>query len=157
MLQPVSNRPCRLAGPAAAGAALAILTGCGAGSVHHDSDDAGSPRAVATEFLQALEHQDGDGMRHLMTPMAQRNEEIPGGVLSSMPQLTSFRFSGRVAHESPRTNGSPRGSIASLRFTVAMTPSAGFSDDDTSGSAYGILVSETPDERWLVAEVGGGG
>jgi hypothetical protein len=96
-------------------------------------------------------------MRQLMTPLAQRNEEIPGGVLSSMPKLTSFQFSDRVRHENPQGNASPKGSIASLRYTVAMTPSDGFSNDDTSGSAYGILVAETPDMRWLVAELGGGG
>ena len=94
-------------------------------------------------------------MRALMTPMAQRNQLIRGGVLAAMPALTSFHFADHVRRENPRTNASPKGSIASLRYTVALTPADGFDNDDTSGSAYGILVSETPDQRWLVAELGG--
>lgn len=155
MLQPVSCRLRSTVGMASAGLAVALLTGCGAGSKDSRAEDANSPRGVATEFLQALERHDADGMRRLMTPMAKRNASIQGGLLSTMPELTAFQFSDRVDRENPRTNASPKGSIASLRYTVALTPSSGFDNDDTSGSAYGILVSETSDRRWLVAEVGG--
>ena len=72
-----------------------------------------------------------------------------------MPTLSSFQFSDDGRRENPRRNASPKGSIASLRYTVALTPADGFDNDDTSGSTYGILVSETPDKRWLVAELGG--
>ena len=154
-LQPVSDRLHGTAMLAAAGVAVALMTGCGAGSKDSQAEAASSPRGVATEFLQALERHDGDGMRRLMTPMAQRNASIQGGLLSTMPELTAFQFSDRVHRENPRTNASPKGSIASLRYTLALTPSSGFDNDDTSASAYGILVSETPEKRWLVAEVGG--
>ncbi|RLV49050.1 hypothetical protein D9V37_10765 [Nocardioides mangrovicus] len=94
-------------------------------------------------------------MRQLMTPMAQRNESIPDGLLTTMPTLTAFRFSHHVVHENPRSNASPAGSIASIRYTTALTPSAGFDNDSTDGGSYDILVSETPGRRWLVAELGG--
>jgi hypothetical protein len=116
-----------------------------------------SSRAAITTFLQDLERGDPAGMGQLMTPAAQRNEtDVEGGLLPTPPDLTSFIIRS-VVRENPRSNASPAGSIASLRYTVALTPSAGFSNDDTSGSAYGILVSETQDKRWLVAELGGGG
>lgn len=106
-------------------------------------------------FLDALEKKDGNGMRRMMTAYAQRNEtQVQGGVLRAMPKLTSFRISG-VTREDPGDNASPSGSIASLRYVVALTPPGGFDDDQTSGSAYDILVSETPGKRWLVAELGG--
>ncbi len=64
-----------------------------------------------------------------------------------MPTLSSFQFSDDGRRENPRRKASPKGSIASLRYTVALTPADGFDNDDTSGSTYGILVSETPDKH----------
>jgi hypothetical protein len=90
-----------------------------------------------------------------MTPGAQSNEANPTwGMLRKPPKLTAFRLRG-FDRESPGGNASPPGSLASLRYTVALTPANGFDDDDTNGSAYDILVSESPGKRWLVAELGG--
>ncbi len=105
-------------------------------------------------LLRALERGDSSGMRRVMTPEAQRDENEDGGLLSEMPKLTSFQFRGATP-EDPASNASPSGSIASLRYTVAMRPSSGFDNDDTSGTAYEILASETRGRRWLIAEVGG--
>jgi hypothetical protein len=124
------------------------------GAINHRPAGAASSRAAVAALLRALERGDRSGMRRVMTPDAQRDENVHGGLLSAMPKLTSFRFRG-VAREDPGDNASPSGSIASLRYTVAMTPSSGFDDDDTSGTAYEILTSETRGKRWLIAEVGG--
>jgi hypothetical protein len=155
----VSHRLLDAARLTTVGVTVAILSGCGTstsskGVSKNQPVDATSSRGVAVAFLHALEQRDVAGMRQTMTPLAQRDEAVQGGLLSAPPQLTSFAFRG-VERENPRTNASPHGSIASLRYTVALTPSAGFDNDDTSGSAYGILVSESPDKRWQVAELGG--
>ena len=113
-----------------------------------------SSRAAVTTFLRALERHDAVGMREVMTPYAQRNEESEGGLLQSPPKLTSFAIRD-FEQEDPGDNASPSGSIASLRYTVSLTPAGGFDDDDTEGSSYRILVAETRDKRWLVAELGG--
>lgn len=145
----------RLATAIAAGTVVAVLTGCGApGTTNQHPTGERSPRAAVSAFLQALEHRDVPGMRDLMTTHAQVNEANSGGLLAKLPELTSFEIK-RVERENPRENASPRGSTASLRYTVALTPPDGFNNDDTNGSAYGILVSRTGDRRWLVAEVGG--
>lgn len=90
-----------------------------------------------------------------MTPAAQRNESNPSfGLLEKPPRLTAFKI-GDALREDPSNNASPEGALASLRYTVALTPAGGFDDDGTSGNAYRILVSETQDKRWLVAELGG--
>lgn len=152
----------KLRGPSLVlGIALSVcLTGCGSGalggSVNQDPTGAGSARAAVVDFLHAFDRRDAGAVRRLMTPMAQQNEEIEGGLLRDAPELTSFKVRD-VERENPRTNASPAGSIASLRYTVSLSPAAGFDNDDTSGSAYGILVSETSDKQWLVAELGGGG
>jgi hypothetical protein len=144
----------------AVGAALAILTGCGATGlastpVNADPAGASSSRAAVTAFLHALEQRNAVGMRQLMTPGAQSNEANPTwGMLRKPPKLTAFSIRG-FDRENPRTNASPPGSLASLRYTVALTPASGFDDDDTNGSHYEILVSETPGNGWMVAELGG--
>ncbi|HJQ06077.1 MAG TPA: hypothetical protein VJ872_11570 [Nocardioides sp.] len=139
---------------------VVLVAGCGSrassGAPVDHPDGAPLPRLAVTRLLDALEHRDGPGMRELMTPMAQQNADLSGGVLHDLPQLSSYRIV-RSVHEDPSNNASPSGSLASLRYTVDLTPAAGFDNDDTSGSAYGILVAETPDRRWLVAELGGGG
>ncbi|HEX4190489.1 MAG TPA: hypothetical protein VHZ06_05795 [Marmoricola sp.] len=117
---------------------------------------ASTPTAAIHTFLTALEHRDGRGMRTVMTPSTQQDEIIHGGLLNNPPKLTSFRI-GSHERESPYGNASPAGSIASLRYVVALTPAGGFDDDDTDGDSYDILVSESAQQRWFVAELGGGG
>lgn len=94
-------------------------------------------------------------MRQMMTTGAQENEaSVDFGLLGKPPKLSSFVI-GRYSSEGTSGNASPPGSIASRRYTVALTPPGGFDNSDTDGSAYEILVAETPGRRWLVAELGG--
>lgn len=145
---------------AAVATAVAMSAGgcsrTGAAIVHHPKG-AATPRLAVDAFLRAVEGHNTSAMRQLMTPSAQENEgTIQGGLLRQQPPLTSYRIRG-VKRENPRNNASPPGSIASLRYTVALTPSTGFDNDDTDGSAYDILVCETHTRQWLVAELGGSG
>lgn len=141
-------------------AVVVVLSGCGAGSLSSPMNShplgARSPRGAVTAFFHDLERRDGVGMRGVMTPMAQQDESIKGGLLDRAPKLTSFKI-GDVQSEDPTNNASPPGAIASLRYTVALTPADGFSDSDTIGSSYDVLVSEMSNKRWLVAELGGSG
>lgn len=147
----------KVAKATAAGMVVAMLTSCGwdPGATNDRPTGGTSSRAAVTAFLHALERRDAAGMRRMMTPHAQQDEAtVEGGLLQRPPKLASFDI--RDAEpEDPGNNASPLGSIASLRYTVALTPPGGFDDDDTVGSAYRILVSETRDKRWLVAELGG--
>ncbi len=140
--------------------AAMFLSGCGLGGFFSGETDlhprgASSSRGAVAGFLKALERRDAAAMRSAMTVEAQRNEtDAEGGLLADPPKLTSFRIL-YVDAEDPGGNASPDGATASLRYTVALTPSAGFDNDDTVGSSFDILVSETADRRWLVAELGG--
>ena len=146
-------------GAASAVVVVAMLTSCGSaswnpGATNDRPTGAESSRAAVTAFLQALERRNAAGMRQMMTPRAQRDETTIGGLLGNPTKLSSFHI--RDAEpENPGDNASAEGSIASVRFTVALRPADGFDDDNTTGGAYHILVSETRDKRWLVAELGG--
>lgn len=139
--------------------AATLLVGCAAasspGTMNLHPRGATTPRAAITAFLEALERRDTSGMREMMTPSTQDNEaNVDWGLLGNPPELTSFVIRDHAA-ESTSGNASPPGSIASQRYTVALTPAGGFDNSNTDGSAYNILVSESPQKRWLIAELGG--